>query len=124
MAKRILVIDDAEATLRLLQVALGREGYEVVTKLDGESGLASSFEHTPDLIILDIALPDIDGWEVLARLRDNEQTADVPVMMMSAHDSDDIRGRTNLTDASDFVAKPFAPEHLRRRIRRILDLDS
>ncbi|HSR45246.1 MAG TPA: response regulator [Acidimicrobiia bacterium] len=123
MAKRILVIDDAEPTLRLLQVALGREGYEVVTEQNGESGLVSSFEQTPDLIILDIALPDIDGWEVLARLRDNEQTASVPVMMMSAHDSDEIRGRADLTEASGFIAKPFAPEHLRQRIRRILDDD-
>jgi DNA-binding response OmpR family regulator len=121
--KRILVIDDAIATLRLLEVALGREGYEVVTEVDGTSGLASSFEQTPDLIILDIALPDLDGWEVLARLREDDRTVDVPVLMMSAHDTDDIRGRADLTSASAFIGKPFEPEHLRELAGRLLKSD-
>ena len=120
MTGRILVIDDAEATLRLLQVALGREGYEVITKTDGESGLASIAEQLPDVLILDIALPDIDGWEILARLRDDERTAQIPVLIMSAHDTDDIRGRADVTEASAFIGKPFAPEHLRRQVRRLL----
>ena len=123
MSKRILIIDDAEATLRLLQVALGREGYEVVTKPDGASGLASIHDRVPDLIILDIALPDVDGWEILARLRESERTAGVPVMMMSAHDSDDIQGRADMKSASAFIGKPFAPEHLRKQIRQLLALD-
>ncbi|MDH5372760.1 MAG: response regulator [Acidimicrobiia bacterium] len=124
MTGRILVIDDAEATLRLLQVALGREGYEVITKTDGESGLASIAEQLPDVLILDIALPDIDGWEILARLRDDERTAQIPVLIMSAHDTDDIRGRADVTEASAFIAKPFAPEHLRRQVRRLLDTEA
>ena len=123
VTKRILVIDDATATLRLLEVALGREGYEVVTKVDGMSGLASSFEQTPDLIILDIALPDLDGWEVLARLRADDRTVDVPVLMMSAHDTNDIRGRADLTSASAFIGKPFEPEHLRELASRLLKSD-
>jgi DNA-binding response OmpR family regulator len=123
VTKRILVIDDAPATLRLLEVALGREGYEVVTEIDGTSGLASSFEQTPDLIILDIALPDLDGWEVLARLREDDRTDDVPVLMMSAHDTDDIRGRADLTSASAFIGKPFEPERLRELANRLLKSD-
>ena len=123
VTKRILVIDDAIATLRLLEVALGREGYEVVTEVDGTSGLASCFEQTPDLIILDIALPDLDGWEVLARLREDDRTVDVPVLMMSAHDTDDIRGRADLTSASAFIGKPFEPEHLRELAGRLLKSD-
>ena len=124
VTKRILVIDDAPATLRLLQVALGREGYEVVTVDDGVAGLESASAQTPDLVILDIALPDLDGWEVLARLRENPRTADVPVLIMSAHDSDDIQGRTDLSAASAFIGKPFAPEILRKQVRRILDAES
>ena len=120
---RILVIDDAPATLRLLQVALGREGYEVVTVDDGVAGLESVAERIPDLIILDIALPDLDGWEVLARLRENPRTEDVPVLIMSAHDSEDIQGRTDLSAASAFIGKPFAPEILRKQVRRILEAE-
>ena len=121
---RILVIDDAPATLRLLEVALGREGYEVVTVDDGVAGLESVAERIPDLIILDIALPDLDGWEVLARLRENPRTEDVPVLIMSAHDSEDIQGRTDLSAASAFIGKPFAPEILRKQVRRILEAES
>ena len=120
---RILVIDDAPATLRLLEVALGREGYEVVTVDDGVAGLESVAERIPDLIILDIALPDLDGWEVLARLREKPRTEDVPVLIMSAHDSEDIQGRTDLSAASAFIGKPFAPEILRKQVRRILEAE-
>ncbi|MDF1595934.1 MAG: response regulator [Acidimicrobiia bacterium] len=124
MTQRILVIDDAPATLRLLEIALGREGYEVLTEVDGESGLAASFEQIPDLIILDIALPDLDGWEILARLRDDERTTEIPVLIMSAHDHDAISGRADVTNASAFIGKPFAPAHLRTQVRRLLDLDA
>ncbi len=123
MTHRILVIDDAPATLRLLEIALGREGYEVLTEVDGESGLVASFEHVPDLIILDIALPDVDGWEILARLREDERTKLIPVLIMSAHDHDAISGRANVTNASAFIGKPFAPAHLRTQVRRLLNLD-
>jgi DNA-binding response OmpR family regulator len=123
LTQRILVIDDAPATLRLLEVALGRNGYEVITQVDGLSGLAASFEQSPDLIILDIALPDVDGWEILARLREDPRTQDVPVLIMSAHDSEDLKGRADLTAASAFIGKPFAPEDLRRQVRRLLESD-
>ena len=121
MPKRILVIDDAPATLRLLQVALARLDYEVVTHLTGESGLADINATIPDLVILDIALPDIDGWEILARMREDERTVNVPVLIISAHDTNDISGRADLTAASGFLGKPFPPHQLRTQVQRLLE---
>lgn len=120
LPKRILAIDDAPATLRLLDIALAREGYEVATHLTGEEGLAAVFAELPDLVILDIALPDISGWEVLARLREDHRSTDVPVLIMSAHDTDDIQGRADMSSASAFLGKPFPPEELRRQVKRLL----
>lgn len=124
MTPRILVIDDAPAIVRLTEVALGREDYEVTTELTGEAGVSAAFDQIPDLVILDIALPDISGWEVLTRLRADERTADIPVLIMSAHDSEDVRQRANLTVASSFLGKPFPPEQLRIDVRRLLGIES
>jgi len=115
--KRLLVIDD-EANLRhTLGYALRQEGYEVLTADDGESGIAAFRASKPDLVILDVMLPRVDGLEVCRRLR---KETDVPIIMLTARDSelDKIVGLE--VGADDYLAKPFSVRELVARVRAAL----
>ena len=115
--KRLLVIDD-EANLRhTLGYALRQEGYEVLTAEDGESGIAAFRMAKPDLVILDIMLPRVDGLEVCRRLR---KETDVPIIMLTARDSelDKIVGLE--VGADDYLTKPFNPRELVARVKSVL----
>ena len=114
---RLLVIDD-EANLRhTLSYALRQEGYDVVTAADGDEGLARSRETAPDLVILDVMLPGMDGFEVCRRLR---RESDVPVIMLTARGTelDKIVGLE--IGADDYLAKPFSMRELIARVRALL----
>jgi DNA-binding response OmpR family regulator len=114
----ILVVDDEPAILQVIHDRLDREGFEVHTAKTGEQALARGRELQPDLIILDLMLPDLDGFEVLRRLRTAGQ--DVPVIILTARDEDvDVVVGLEL-GADDYVAKPFNPRELVARIRVVL----
>ena len=111
---RILVVDDDAAILRTLRINLKARGYDVVTVGCGRDALAEIADAEPDLVVLDLGLPDIDGTEVLRRLR---RTSTVPVIVLSArHESDD---KVEALDdgAEDYVTKPFGMEELMARVR-------
>jgi DNA-binding response OmpR family regulator len=116
--QHILVIDDDPAVLSLLKRGLHYEGYEVETATSGEIGLTMVREHSPNLIILDVMLPGLDGWEVLRRLRSVD--TQFPVLMLTAKDapSDQVQGLE--AGADDYVVKPFTFEVLLARIRVLL----
>jgi DNA-binding response OmpR family regulator len=117
VAKRILVVDD-EANLRhTLGYALRQEGYEVAVAEDGEAGLAAFRRSPADLVVLDVMLPRMDGYEVCRRLR---RESDVPVIMLTARDSelDKIVGLE--IGADDYLAKPFSMRELIARVRALL----
>ena len=117
---RILVIDD-QADIRLMcRVNLHLEGYEVAEAVDGESGLAAVREHKPDLILLDVMMPGLDGWQVLDALKADATTATIPVVMLTARvqREDEIRGWSS--GAADYLAKPFNPSTLTEVVRRTL----
>ena len=111
---RALVVEDAEATQRLIEMTLMFEGWEVEVAGDGEAGLEAAFRQTPDLVVLDIALPNIDGWQVLEALRRHPNTASVPVIVITAHDSAESKTRADIATADAFLGKPFDVEALRR----------
>ena len=111
---RALVVEDAEATQRLIEMTLMFEGWEVEVAGDGEAGLEAAFRQTPDLVVLDIALPNIDGWQVLEALRRHPNTASVPVIVITAHDSAESKTRADIATADAFLGKPFDVEVLRR----------
>ena len=115
MAEKILIVEDEIKLARMLEMELTYEGYTVEKALDGQTGLEKALSAGPDLILLDIMLPGIDGLEVLRRLR--EQGADTPVILLTARDSvsDKVSGLD--TGANDYVTKPFAIEELLARIR-------
>jgi DNA-binding response OmpR family regulator len=115
--KTVLVIEDDANTADLIALYLTNEGFTALKAPDGKSGLSMAGQHYPDLIILDLMLPKIDGWEVCRRLR---KTSDVPVIMLTARgeEIDKVSGLT--LGADDYVVKPFSPRELIARVKAIL----
>jgi two-component system, OmpR family, response regulator MprA len=118
MRQRIFVVDDDEKITSLLRRSLAFEGYEVNIANDGQSGLKLFQQADPDLLILDVMMPIMDGWEVCRRVR--EAGSGVPVLMLTA--KDDIQDRVKGLDlgADDYLIKPFALEELLARVRALL----
>ena len=84
MAEKILIVDDDRDTLRLVGLLLQRKGYEIIAAERGSQGLEKVFQETPDLILLDVMMPDMDGFEVLRQVRGNAKTSNIPVIMFTA----------------------------------------
>ncbi|NLX10976.1 MAG: response regulator transcription factor [Chloroflexi bacterium] len=114
MADKILVIDDEEMTVQLITILLERRGYEVVKAYRAEDGLRKAYRTHPDLILLDIMMPDMDGWEVCRRLR---ELSDVPIIFLTA--KDDVRDVVKGLEmgADDYVVKPYDNNELIARIK-------
>jgi len=117
MARTILVVDDEKRIVEIVQAYLEREGYRVLTAFDGRSALDLARSHSPDLIILDLMLPEVSGWDVCRELR---RKSDVPVIMLTARDdtTDKIVGLE--LGADDYLTKPFDPKELVSRVRAVL----
>jgi two-component system KDP operon response regulator KdpE len=115
--EKVLVIDDCPDLLRIVHLYLKRESYKVFTATSGKEGLQRTCNLQPDLVILDVMMPDMDGWEVLTRLR---KMSDVPVMMLTAkgREADIVRGLS--LGADDYVTKPFGTAELIARVRALL----
>src|SRR5688572_21793529 len=120
MPKKILVVDDERNMVRLLQVNLEREGYEVVTAFDGMEGLQKARTENPDLVLLDITMPRMDGFEVLNVLRTNTDTSDMPVVILTARSKDADVFQGYETGADAYLTKPLHPNELTAVIRRML----
>lgn len=118
MREKIVVIDDDDKITSMLRRALTFEGYNVATAGDGQEGLRRVLEHEPDVIILDVMMPKVDGWEVCRRIR--EGGIGTPVLMLTAKDevSDRVKGLD--LGADDYLVKPFALEELLARVRVLL----
>jgi DNA-binding response OmpR family regulator len=115
--KLALIIEDDRNTAGLLRVYLEREGFDVLTSVDGESGVALAERRTPDIVILDLMLPKLDGWEVCRRLR---QKSDVPVVILTARGEEVDRVSGLTLGADDYVVKPFSPRELVARVHAVL----
>ena len=124
MAKgKILIVEDDRDIVEMVEYNLKEEGYETLSALDGEDGVELARRHQPDLIILDIMLPIMDGFEVCRTLRTNHVTAQIPIIILSAksQETDKVVGLE--LGADDYVTKPFSPRELIARIRAILRRD-
>lgn len=119
MPKKILAVDDEKHIVRLVQVNLERQGYEVVTANDGREALEKVESEKPDLVVLDVMMPYMDGFEVLQNLRRNANTRDIPVIMLTAkaQDADVFRGWQSGVDC--YLTKPFNPMELISFVKRI-----
>jgi two-component system, OmpR family, alkaline phosphatase synthesis response regulator PhoP len=121
MPKKILAVDDERHIVRLVQVNLERAGYTVVTAFDGREALEKVESEQPDLVVLDVMMPYMDGFEVLQTLRKNQSTRDLPVIMLTAkaQDADVFRGWQSGVDF--YLTKPFNPIELISFVKRILN---
>ncbi len=121
MPKKILAVDDEKHIVRLIQVNLERAGYQVVTAFDGVEALKKVQEENPDLVVLDVMMPQMDGFETLKNLKANPQTRDIPVIMLTAkaQDADVFRGWQSGVDC--YLTKPFNPLELLTFVKRIFE---
>ena len=115
--KRVLVIDDDVKTVELVKLYLNRDGYRVLTAYDGIEALRLARESHPDLIVLDLMLPGMDGLTVCRTLRDE---SDVPIIMLTAKTTDQDKLTGLDVGADDYVTKPFSPRELAARVRAVL----
>jgi DNA-binding response OmpR family regulator len=115
--KSVLVIEDDPNTANLVELYLKNDGFAVLTAHDGETGLALARRHHPDLVVLDLMLPRMDGWQVCRQLR---KISDLPVIMLTARGEEIDRVSGLTLGADDYVVKPFSPRELIARIKAIL----
>ncbi|MGH8875602.1 MAG: response regulator [Acidimicrobiia bacterium] len=120
MGRRVLVVEDSAVIRRLIEVCLRPANLELVMREDGPSGLAAVATESPDLLVLDIGLPAMDGWEVLDRLRSDERTRRLPVLVLTAHAEEESRRRADEGGADAFVTKPFQPTDFRQTVLNLL----
>ncbi len=112
MAYKILVVDDEPSIVRLMEFILARQGHEMLAAVNGEEALEKIRTHKPDLVLLDIMMPRIDGYEVARTLRADPETATLPIIMLSAKaQEEDIRKGVGV-GVDEYITKPFSPEHL------------
>lgn len=131
MAFKILVVDDEPTLVRLMEFILARQGHEMLAAANGEEALARARADKPDLILLDIMMPRIDGYEVARLLRADPETARLPIIMLSAKAQDEDVRRGREVGVDDYITKPFSPDHLvrvvtghLRRVREGADADT
>jgi DNA-binding response OmpR family regulator len=120
--KRILVIEDENLMNRTIEFQLKKDGYEVDTALDGKSGIAKVEANYYDLIILDIMLPYLNGLEILAKIKQNDEKKYIPVIIISATGLEDTVLEGFKLGANDFITKPFILPEFSIRVRRLLML--
>ena len=119
--RTILTADDNQQIRMLVKAALRSLGHELIEAVDGEQALEVAIERTPDLVLLDVTMPKLDGWEVLHFLRLRPETSGIPVMMLTtASQKVDLEHGASL-GCNDYLTKPFSPGDLRAHVERMLD---
>ncbi|TVP45730.1 MAG: response regulator [Halomonas sp.] len=119
MAK-VLVVDDEPNIVLSLEFLMEQAGFEVVTAEDGEQALARVNDTHPDLLLLDISLPGMSGFDVLERLRGEEATLNLPIIMLTAHGRDVEREKGMALGADDYITKPFSTQTLVDKVKALL----
>jgi CheY-like chemotaxis protein len=116
----LLVVEDNEPSREVLSRRLARRGYEIVTVADGQQAVAIAHATKPDLILMDLGLPGIDGWEATAQLKAHEQTRHIPIIVLSAHAMSNDRTLALAAGGDDFDTKPVRFERLLEKIENLL----
>ncbi|MGH2404839.1 MAG: response regulator [bacterium] len=121
MSKRILIVEDQEDNRRILRDLLTSAGYELIEAATGEEGVTQAESHQPDLILMDIQLPGLDGYEATRRIKANPALKGIPIIAVTSYalSGDDAKAREAGCD--DYVTKPFSPRELLKKVRGYLD---
>ena len=120
MKSTILIVDDETYILNILDFSLDSEGFEVVTAADGEQALFRTDELQPDLIILDVMMPKLDGFEVCRAIKAKQETKDIPVILLSAKDSEKDKRKGKEAGCDRYMTKPFSPLRLIETVQELL----
>ncbi|WP_424357928.1 response regulator transcription factor [Methanocella sp. MCL-LM] len=121
MANKIMIVDDEPDVVDLVKIVLKSEGYEVVTANSGKEALDKIGNELPDLVLLDIMMPQMDGWEVYNHIKSNSKTKDIPVAMLTAKSqSIDKMIGLHVVQVDDYITKPFGRAELLERVKKIL----
>jgi DNA-binding response OmpR family regulator len=121
-AKRLVYIEDEVEMIDLVRLILGRKGFEVIGANGGKEGLETVRKEAPDLVLLDLMMPDLDGWEVFQQMKADEATRNIPVIVVTAKAQtiDRVLG-LHIAKVDDYISKPFSPQELISSVEKILD---
>jgi two-component system cell cycle response regulator DivK len=120
MSKRVLAVEDQEDNMQILRDAIVNAGYEIIEAENGEQALALAAKHRPDLILMDIQIPIIDGYEATRRIKADPALRSIPIIAVTSHALDDGERKARAAGCDDFVAKPYSPRQLLAKIRQVL----
>ncbi|MFQ5835199.1 MAG: PleD family two-component system response regulator [bacterium] len=118
--KKILIADDRSEVVELVKVTLEGEGYRTIDASDGREALEKIRKEKPDLILLDIVMPKMDGFEVLSKVKKDPKTKEIPIVMLTAQGQKVDQEKGRRLGARDYIIKPFSPSHLLNKIEEIL----
>lgn len=119
---RILVVEDENNILKSVEYCLEQAGYIVVTAQDGLSGIQIALETKPDLILLDLILPKMNGYLVCETLKSEESTSSIPIVVMSAKAEEEDFQKARVQGADDYLVKPFTPDELRKKVKEKIEI--
>ncbi len=119
--KRILCVEDDPEMIDLIRLILGRRGFEVIGAAGGQAGLQAIRQQLPDLVLLDLMMPDMDGWEVYQQMKADEKTRSIPVIVVTAkaQSIDKVLG-LHIARVDDYIVKPFSPQELLHSVEKVL----
>jgi DNA-binding response OmpR family regulator len=122
VAKRILCIEDEPEMIDLIRLILGRRGFDVSGAAGGTAGIKAAREQLPDLVLLDLMMPDMDGWEVYQQMKANEATRNIPVIVVTAkaQSIDKVLG-LHIAKVDDYISKPFSPQELINSVEKVIN---
>jgi DNA-binding response OmpR family regulator len=120
-SKKILCIEDEQEMIDLIRLILGRRGFEIIGAIGGKAGLESMRKNHPDLVLLDLMMPEMDGWEVYQQMKAEEATREIPVIVVTAkaQSIDKVLG-LHIAKVQDYIAKPFSPQELLTSVDKVL----
>ena len=122
MTKRILVIEDTEDNRRIIRDLLTSAGYEILEALSGEEGVAMAAQHRPDLILMDIQLPELDGYEATRQIKAQPALRHIPVIAVTSYALSGDEAKTRAAGCDAYIAKPFSPRQLLAKVRELIGL--
>ncbi|MBU4343095.1 MAG: response regulator [Candidatus Omnitrophica bacterium] len=120
--KKILIIDDEEDLRKMLKIRLEQEGFNIVQANDGDVGLKTAEQEVPDMIIMDIMMPNMDGYSCLKEVRSLPKTKDIPILMLSGKEEEKVRDLFAFQKISGYIEKPFELDDLVVKVREILKI--